>query len=150
MNRRLFLSSVAAAGAAIGLGPASSAAESARAGAPPTRPAPLLAAEAQLSEAATGRALSRTLFAGARRARFTVSEDTPRRLELIAVRDAPPATGVEQFSVVFRQVDARVRPLAAGIHTLTHPVHGEIQLYLEPAVEDAHDICYRAALCLLS
>ena len=147
MNRRLFLSSVAAAGAAVGLGPVSRAEPMALASTKSTE----LASGAPLTgAAASALVLSRRLFADTLQERFTVSSDTSRHLELVELHDGPTAAGLDQFSLVFRDVDESTRTLRAGMHTLSHSTHGELNLYLEPAADDARGVCYRASLCLLS
>ena len=146
MNRRFFLSRVAAAGVATGLVPAAVTGDATAATASGSIPPGVMPAAAIPG----ARVLSRTLFADALNARFAVDGDEARRLELVDLEDAAPAKGLEQFSVVFRELSAPPRALAAGIRELSHPAFGRIDLYLEPAADDVRGLCYHATVCLLS
>jgi hypothetical protein len=145
MNRRRFLSNVVTAGAAAGLtsspafaSPATqvhsrglAAPESAFADAPLTLPT---------------RPLNRQMFLDATNAPFAVDGAGPLVIEEVV--GPPGAGGLDQFTVVFR--DRRAGPLLApGIHTLSHPAHGHVQLYLEPSADAPVGARYRATVCLL-
>ena len=150
MDRRAFLTNVAAAGAAVGLAPLSPvAAEAAvtsghagKVGVPPVG-APVGSAES------AARSLSRALFSRARSARFSVAGHDGRRLELSDLREGPRASALDQFSVTFRETTAGVAPLSHGSYVLEHPAHGRLQLHLEPVTDGPAGVCYRATFCLL-
>jgi hypothetical protein len=83
-------------------------------------------------------------------ARFSLRADAAPRLTIVEVVDGRAAAGLDQFTVLFQAVGAPGPMLRAGIHTLSHPTHGEMELYLEPVADSPNGPAYRATLCLLS
>lgn len=150
MDRRAFLTNVAAAGAAVGLAPlspvaanaAGTAGQGAAAGAPPVGAAAVAVETAAQS-------LSRARLARARLARFSVAGHDGRHLELTELHDGPSSPTLDQFSVVFREASAGVPPLPRGTYSLEHPTHGRLPLHLEPVTDGPAGLCYRATFCLL-
>jgi hypothetical protein len=151
MNRRVFLTNVAAAGAAVGLAPLSSATASERAPSGGGTAAGVLPPGAAADVAPPApQHLSRALFRRARRARFSVVGHDGRRLELADVQDGPRVPSLDQFTVTFRETTAGLGPLPQGGYSLEHPVHGTLRLHLEPVTDLPTGVRYRATFCLLT
>lgn len=102
------------------------------------------AANAQATTQAAWKVLEGQAFTGqttlGRAVTLTLNEVSGRRPDATAI-------GMEQFTVSFH--GPRALPLKSGMHQLTHPEAGAVQLYLE-AVHQGEHIHYDAHFSLLS
>jgi hypothetical protein len=151
MDRRAFLTNVAAAGAAVGLAPLSPAAAGTSA-APQGATAAAVAPSGTVAGAAqpAPQSVSRALLERARHARFRVAGHDRRRLVLTALHDGPASPALDQFSVTFRETEAGAKPLPSGSYSLEHVTHGPLRLHLEPITDGPGGVHYRATFCLLA